>query len=265
MPGAFFFERPLRSPRRPGMTVAGNKAHLMHVYLHIGTHKTGTTAFQRFLRDKADVLKAQHDLAFFTGQLSHANHVELHMATLRPDLETIARIKFAKKGVTADGVRKRIATFLDKAGTTRALFSNEALSFIREPGEAQRLRDLFPDGTTFTILLMLRSSETYLESYKGELQKSGWPLSDDPTSSFYTEPDSWLADYDTLSAALRTVFDDVRVIDYMPRETIPRLLGEMDIQLADADIMQQANVTPSRLGLKTAWKRFSRTIRYRRK
>lgn len=246
------------------MNDKGNETRHMHVFLHIGTHKTGTTAFQRFLRDNAPLLKAEHDLSVYSGQLSAANHVELHMAALRPELETIARIKFAGKSITEAGVRDRIASFLAEADTSRALFSNEALSYLRDPGEAQRLRELFPDGTTFTILLMLRDAESYLTSYTAELEKSGWSLSDDPASVFYTKPDSWLKDFDKMRAGFEAVFKDVRVLDYVPRETIPRLLGEMSITLQSEDILREANKTPHKYPIRRVLKRLGRLIRFRR-
>jgi len=44
------------------------------IYLHVGTHKTGTTALQKFLRDNAELLKEQQFMYPLLSNSKEFNH-----------------------------------------------------------------------------------------------------------------------------------------------------------------------------------------------
>jgi hypothetical protein len=169
------------------------------VLLHVGTHRTGTTSIQRFLRDHPAEL-AEVGLTFPRGQFLADNHVELHMLTMRPERQTFARRMFPQPSpVTA---------------RTDALWSAEGLSFLRYPDEIERIVSMI--GVPDRVVMFIREPASFLASYTRNLARVGVSPSSDPDSTAYVEPDSWLVDYDTRIGLWREMVgaERVTVLDY---------------------------------------------------
>lgn len=180
--------------------------------IHIGTHKTGTTAFQRYVLENRDHFR-RHGLHLHVHESGAPQAHELPLLTLRSDLCIPLRVRNpdlllmeARPDLEAavDAMLKRHA-----GGTI--LFSHEALSFLRRPEETEALRALFPNDEV-DIVVMLRDPKAYMDSWIAQLARMGFPTSSKYRSSFmYTEADSWLVDQDGLVAAYRQTFGDDRV------------------------------------------------------
>jgi hypothetical protein len=95
------------------------------------------------------------------------------------------------------------------------VIASETLSFLRNPAELSALAKLLTTREV-TVVVTLRERSDYLRSWAEHLTRDGFTLSDDPNSFAYVQPDSWLADYDSLLAAYRNQFgqDSVRIVDY---------------------------------------------------
>ena len=95
------------------------------------------------------------------------------------------------------------------------VIASETLSFLRNPAELSALAELLTTREV-TVVVTLRERSDYLRSWAEHLTRDGFTLSDDPNSFAYVQPDSWLADYDSLLAAYRNQFgqESVRVVDY---------------------------------------------------
>lgn len=120
------------------------------------------------------------------------------------------------------GLEAAIAATLDEVDSGTVLFSHEALSFLRTPGETETLRSLFPDDEV-EVVVMLRDRTDYLESWRAQLDRMGFATSSPYRSSFmYTEPDSWLADQDALLAVFRETFGEERVTVLSYEEALER-------------------------------------------
>lgn len=183
--------------------------------IHIGTHKTGTTAFQQALWAARDELAAGGvrlvaDMA--SGQcLSLANEavrpeLVFPARTLNPDLLLPESCLIARRWL-----REQFA-----GPEPLAIASHEALSFVRSPVEARRVRRVL-DGRRARIVVVLRDRESYLRSWSEQLRSMGFPSSSRYAASFMnTTPDSWLADTDRLVRSYRSVFgrDAVTVLPY---------------------------------------------------
>lgn len=211
---------------------AGSRRRLV---LHIGTHKTGTTAFQRYMRD---------NLAFFhrTGLQYRIRDDgspqarELALVALRDELQPPMRRD--DPDLMLDEARhemnRNIRSWLAECHQPTALMSHEALSFLRSPDETERLKDLLGDDREISILLVVRKPEDYLRSMRGQLEKRGFTgKSRFRTSVNYTEPDSWLVDYERLISVYNAAFGpgSVTVLPYedeMERygSIVPALLRE---------------------------------------
>ena len=141
-------------------------------YLHAGTHKTGTTAIQRFLAENEAALarggtwypRAARTSAAFPG---HHNLV----------YELLGDPLFdPRAGTLADVVAELAA-----AGAPRACLSSENFEWLHvRPGALRALRDaLAALGYRPVVVLALREQADYAESLYAELTKHGSALAFD--------------------------------------------------------------------------------------
>jgi hypothetical protein len=194
------------------------------IFVHIGTHKTGTTSIQRYLLDNASALaSAGYDR--YQGIFPQANHIELHLACLRDDCESFARLRLRGTIVFDDAyrlmIRDRVRGFLGRSTLPHQLLSNEGLSWLRYPAEMKRLRDVLCEGGScegkVNFVLFLRNRQDFLQSYRAQILKvPGRVESDDPASALYARDDTWVADFDGLIEAYRQGFPEATfsIIDY---------------------------------------------------
>lgn len=184
--------------------------------LHVGTHKTGTTSIQSFVTDRhPDRLRA-HGIEPYRGRHIAHNHVELHVAAMRP--ERLSGFK-ERHAIRVDGayvatVAARIADALAACPDETMFFSAEGMSLLRHSDELARLKALVPVETD--IIIALREREAFLASYRAQI---GDRASTDPADYEhyrYVADDTWIADYAPRLALLRDAFGAERVttIDY---------------------------------------------------
>ncbi len=190
------------------------------VYLHIGTHKTGSKSLQQFFCDNRDHFQ-KAGYAFYRGfERNPNNHVELHLACLRDDRDSFARLRWPH--LRGPGYRLKttetIRLFLEERDAAHAVFSNEDLCLLRYEDELSMLRDMLAaTGEEIRVILFLRNKTDFLRSYTWQLQcNPERQASGDPRSALYIKEDSWLADYDALVAAYARAFGSasVQIIDY---------------------------------------------------
>lgn len=208
------------------------------VVLHIGTHKTGTTAFQRYALAHREFLRDQ-GIAFYVHGSGAPQAHELPLLSLRPDLCIPLRVR--KPDLVLEEARpmmvEAVERFVADSGDATCLFSHEALSFIRDRAEAERLRALL-GGADVSVVVMLREPAAFLQSWAVQLERMGFATSSPFRSSFMnTDPDSWLVDYDTLIGVYRDVFGDDRVSvlsyeDAMARDgsSVPSLMAACGVR-----------------------------------
>ena len=187
------------------------------VVLHVGTHKTGSSSLQQLLRDQDAGLLATAGVSYPPGYLLPTLHADLPLLVMRPERMWPARIRFPEtqragwQAAAEAHVRRQV-----RATPRRTLlYSHEDLSYVRHDDELHRLRDLFA-GVEVNIVVILRDRAAFLRSYREQMEATGFPASDDPTSFAYVEPDSWLVDYEALVGAYRRGFgeENVEVLDY---------------------------------------------------
>ena len=211
------------------------------IFLHIGTYKTGSTSIQRFLLDHARRLR-EDGIAFYRGQFSAENHVELYVASLRYERDSFAKLGVCKH-VSFDAsftqqIAERVHRFLHRCQEPCVLFTSEGLSLLRYDDEIDRLTTILDaEHAEVKVILYLRNKADFLRSYTSQLLrvKGRKPLPD-YHSALYVEPDTWLTDYESLILAYQRGFgaNNVVVIDYddeMKREenVIPSFLQVLGI------------------------------------
>ena len=183
------------------------------VFLHIGTHKTGTTSFQKWLREHEDVLRERHGLGVYRG--GFPNNREVGLACANVDrLLPVRQIPQWSDPVWRDHVND-LARIQMQRDEPSIIVSAESLSFLRADDEIRRVHRMFSDREA-TILVTLREPAEFLASWGRHLTRGKYELSDDPRSFAYVGADSWLARYDELIDAYARVFgrDRVLTIDY---------------------------------------------------
>ncbi|MFA5901904.1 MAG: hypothetical protein WC829_22640, partial [Hyphomicrobium sp.] len=160
------------------------------VILDIGTHKTGSTSRQEFLRDHAAQLR-EFGIEFYEGSILPSNHVDLHMCCMDDDRLSPIKLEQGKKfnrrelfERTAD----RIASYLQHKDWSTLVFSAEGLSYLINDSELERLAELFPD-VEVDVVVYLRDKGHFLASYKRQLARMGIEPSLDRASFAYVGED----------------------------------------------------------------------------
>tara|TARA_R110002049_G_scaffold23781_3_gene84437 strand:+ start:43134 stop:43880 length:747 start_codon:yes stop_codon:yes gene_type:complete len=211
----------------------------MIVYLHIGIHKTGSTSVQDFLSEKRTDL-AQSGIAFYQGSIIDSNHIELYLSALDDNRDSLALLSLDIGPL--DALRRRtkqeVADFLAQTTADQVIFSSEGLSLLRSPSEMTKLYEMLDASNhTVKVVCVLRDKTEYLQAYKGQILKvPGRKLSKDPGSSLYAEPDSWLADFDSLVDAYGRAFgrENVETIDFdsimaKSSDILPEVLRKLNV------------------------------------
>jgi hypothetical protein len=200
------------------------------IFVHIGTHKTGTTSFQDWLARHETELHDRFGLGVYRGAFPNCREVGLACASPSRSLPTRGIPQWVDPEWRRH-VSQLVATQL--ARPDDLVLSSEALSFLRSPAEVETLAHLL-QGRELSILVVLRNRADFLESWAKHLQRDRYKISRDPSSFAYVEDDSWLADYDSLLDAYRSVFgaERVHIIDYdhamsSHGSVIPLLMAEI--------------------------------------
>jgi hypothetical protein len=225
----------------------------MKTIIHIGQHKTGTTSIQHYLQDNRQKL-AQSGF-YVPAEIigyddpSHwiLNVYSLAEGRFSPKKETLVKQMPADYFLYLEAKLKhdleRIYAQASQAGCDALIWSNEGLYLLNSEAEYRRLIDLFAAFTSeFEVVCCFRDLPSYTKSYIHQLTKSGIPLSDDPDSYRYVQPDSWLFDYARKQALLANVFDQCTFFPYDPQDNVKRFLEKIGVP-GDGTGTYRANVS----------------------
>ena len=189
------------------------------LHLHIGTHKTGSTSFQYFMRDHARVL-SNAGFSFYEGMKEIENHLELHVAAMRPERMSFSKEKYEIADIESfrHEVANNVSRHYAAHPQSEPIFSAEGLALLRYPDELRTLGQLIEaERFDVRVLLVLRNRQAYLDSMRRQILKVPGRLpSQEPDSHRYVEDDSWLVDYDHIRKLWADEFgpDNLTVIDY---------------------------------------------------
>lgn len=152
------------------------------LYLHIGTHKTGTTSIQHFLVDQMSTLQ-NAGLAVFLGKRPKRNGKTEFLANawlladqfIRSDLLTVMRLKHVEqrgfipeKPMEKDRLRKLVCD----SKCSEFLVSAESFSFLRTPAELKHLTTYLEKlGCKIVVILFSRNVHDWKASNSSQLVK----------------------------------------------------------------------------------------------
>lgn len=150
---------------------------LKRIVLHIGTHKTGTTSFQKSLGHNRDALMARGVRPILSPRFHRgrrlqglsANNVLFGDLLLRPGIKSVTRIRGGVPDWTEEQRRQRLDALADKLKAfpeDTLLISSEALCFLRTAEEYEALsRFLETVGRHVQVLVAFREDQAWRDSW----------------------------------------------------------------------------------------------------
>ena len=179
----------------------------------MGTHKTGTTAFQQWADRHRDALLERSGVGVYES-LYGLSHYEITLLCLRPNRTMRQRWRVPESVLDEwrDSVRDHIASQVARP-TDRLLISAESLSLLRYEDEVAALKDLL-GPRTIRATVCLRDPESFLVSYRSEMARKNISPSRFRTSHEYVEPDTWLIDWDGMLSVWRQVLGAENVTSF---------------------------------------------------
>ena len=179
---------------------------MKQMFLHIGTHRTGTTSVQKYFRDNLSLLRDNgvkyDEWGYYTSQVLNA-HAPLNADRIRlhkcyPEVEEYDKIVWSSEG----------------------FFGHHWKGYSNIGLVAHDLGVLLKDIDT-TVIAVIRNREEYLKSlfwlYKKMIGKDSW-------EEFYTRMSAFPLRWDELLDEYRKVFDKVLVFKYEGLDVINTML-----------------------------------------
>jgi hypothetical protein len=206
--------------------------------VHIGTHRTGTTAFQEWAARSRAALLQLRDVKLYEGRFA-ANHFELSLVCIRRDRTMRQQRRVPEwcleewRQETLEHVSRQV-----RHPAQNLLVSAESLSLLRYEDEVAALRDAL-SPRELRVAVCLREKQSYLDSLRREMWRDEIAPSRYHTSHNYIESDTWLVEWDHMLSVWRTVLGEDNVVAFgyeeamaRHRSTIPAVLGALHL---DAD------------------------------
>jgi hypothetical protein len=154
------------------------------IILHVGTHKTGTTSFQKSMETNVEAL-LQQDIRPIFGQVfrndkpvlrKRANHVHFSHLLLRPDVLTGARYRRSVPVLSNAERHRDLETFAQELLDCKEetlLISSEGLCFLRTAEEQNLLYELARlVGRDLRTFIVFRNDTEWRNSWNNQLQKN---------------------------------------------------------------------------------------------
>ena len=190
--------------------------------VHVGLHKTGTTAFQEALDLATPILARQRIRVMqYRGSLypetPKSQAFDLANAVIRLDIDAYFRLREPQallSSVLAES--ERAVREYAQLPEPLLVASMESLSLVSCTSEVERLVELLSPREVH-VIIVLRDREEFLKSLRKQILRLGLRQTKKfPDSCLYLEDDSWIADFDRLKGLFTDVLgmDRVHIVDY---------------------------------------------------
>lgn len=184
----------------------------MRLFLHIGTHKTGTTHLQAYLREHEAALARQGLLypdvgPWFSRPPSEAHHQLVGI----PSTDSGKRFKLAQEKLRElrENAAPGQSVLISAESMYRRTYPDDAPAATLWEGRkayVERLRELF-SGFDVKVVLCLRARPSFGESHYGSVIKTGSGLD----FGSYLKDHGFMFDYDRQTQLFESVFGPVHV------------------------------------------------------
>ncbi|WP_244263177.1 hypothetical protein [Thioalkalivibrio thiocyanoxidans] len=146
------------------------------LYLHVGTHKTGTTSIQTLMEDRVSLFTEAGVIPLLTPD-GKANQYSLAHRFIRPEVRTPMRLRQAKPVVeraVQDKMLDHVRKSIGESRYSSFLLSSEAFSFLREDRERRELEATVLKLVDEVIpILVMREERAWRKSFGGQIRKMG--------------------------------------------------------------------------------------------
>jgi len=193
------------------------------LFLHLGTHKTGSTSIQAALSNTHPRLVASGLEPYMGGVTPKAqsrvgrsfNSWPLAHAVLRPEVQTTKRLRLLSLSPLSEAdVLAQFAAKIHVSDCPEHVVSAEAFCFLRQPQEQRRLMAVLSDlFEVVTPIVVLRETAGWRHSYSGQLDRAGLRPQLDALPPQQRPDGEWYYDQDAIQA-FWTIFGTVAVINY---------------------------------------------------
>lgn len=186
---------------------------LRRLFVHIGTHKSGTTSLQAYLGDARAALReagTQVVTEIHRNRQESANCLNFAHGILRNGLRTVARMAGGTHSSTSlrgllyrAHVREQLKAL--PAGAS-AVLSTEALCFARTGREARRLARVFGGlGLEVIPVVCFRDDAGWRESWQAELRAASGAMARDHGEGINDIRGDWVFDRE----AIRSFWEEI--------------------------------------------------------
>ncbi len=203
--------------------------------VHIGTHRTGTTAFQQWTERHRAALLNLRGVRVYDGRYL-ASHIEFALLCIRRNRTIAAQRRVPEwcldewREETVEHISRRVADPAEEL-----LISAEALSLLRYEDEVSALCELLRPRAV-RVAVCLRDKQSFLDSFRREMWVRNIAPSPYRTSHYYVGADTWLVRWEEMLSVWRSVLGDDNVVDFSYEEamaqldsTIPAVLSALSI------------------------------------
>jgi hypothetical protein len=178
----------------------------MRCLLHIGTHKTGTTSIQHFLRHHVGAP------SFPVGMIHPDTQTELASVAARPEridmsITNPEMLTGPWRRRATEQIRSQVASDVE-----HLIYSSELLSLLCHDDEVATVMRLL-EGRDVGVVMYTRNPADFLESYRFTIGLFGLEPPTRPDAINDLSVDSWLVDYQS-RIDLWARHAPVTVIDY---------------------------------------------------
>lgn len=216
----------------------------MNTVIHIGQHKTGTTAIQRYLKQNRDCLLQK---GIYLPLYPDANHWKLNVYSL--DNERISclkkRLKKSEIVKIKQTIKKDVEQIYEDArnqNCNRIIWSNEGLYLLNSVREYNRLKHLFKTlSDKIQIVCCFRDLDSYKKSFFDQLE--GHVEYEDKNSCHYFCNDSYLFDYTAKRKLLLRCFNNCTFFDYSRVDNVDNFLAYTQLPKCAKTVNFRRNVS----------------------
>ena len=143
-----------------------------HLYLHIGTHKTGSTSIQHWLKENRSLLEA--DGYYYPVEGAYFNNSEASASLLAHAVLKKRPKYIGNMVINLDACVSDIRRDIKNSSCTSVIVSSEHFSHAKKIEEVKNIFDLFSDlFETIRVIVYLRRQDLRLESSWSQNVKSG--------------------------------------------------------------------------------------------
>jgi hypothetical protein len=179
--------------------------------VHIGTPRTGTTAFQQWIAEYRDLLLSERGIYVYRDPW-HESHISIALYCLRPErphrMYEVLHIEDSDwRDTMRDHIRREVANPAEQL-----LVSSEDLSHLTHHDEVEQLVEILMPRDV-RVAMCVRDPATFLESQRYVLQKLGLPA---PDITPEQQRDLW----ETMIATWRSVLGTQQVVTFSYEQAI---------------------------------------------